>query len=57
MALAYVFDALVSKRIYNDQFSYEKAIGIIEKSSGSHFDPDLCRAFLQCRPQIEELYN
>ena len=57
MALADVFDALVSKRIYKDQFSYEKAIGIIEKSSGSHFDPDLCRAFLQCRPQIEELYN
>ena len=57
MALADVFDALVSKRVYKEQFSYNKAFGIIEESSGSHFDPSLCRAFLQCRPQIETLYN
>ena len=30
---------------------------IIEESSGSHFDPSLCRAFLQCRLPIETLYN
>ena len=57
MALADVFDALVSKRVYKEQFSYEKAFGIIEESSGSHFDPSLCRAFLQCRHPIETLYN
>ena len=57
MALADVFDALVSKRVYKEQFSYDKAFGILEESSGSHFDPALCRAFLQCRPQIEALYN
>ena len=57
MALADVFDALVSKRVYKEEFSYDRAFGIIEKSSGSHFDPSLCRAFLQCRPQIETLYN
>ena len=57
MALADVFDALVSKRVYKDQFSYDKAFAIIGESSGSHFDPLLCQAFLQCRPQIEALYD
>ena len=57
MALADVFDALVSKRVYKEKFGYDKAFGIIEESSGSHFDPSLCRAFLQCRLPIETLYN
>ena len=57
MALADVFDALVSKRVYKEQYSSERAFGIIEEISGSHFDPSLCRAFLQCRPQIEALYD
>lgn len=57
MALADVFDALVSKRVYKEQYSYDKAFGIIEESSGSHFDPSLCREFLKCRLQIETLYD
>ena len=57
MALADVFDALVSKRVYKENFSFDRAFGIIEESSGSYFDPSLCREFLQCRLQIENLYN
>ena len=57
MALADVFDALVSKRCYKDSFSYDKAFQIIEESLGSHFDPELGKIFIQCRPQLEELYN
>ena len=57
MALADVFDALVSKRVYKESFSYDKAFSIIEESSGSHFDPVLCKEFLKCRPQLEALYN
>ncbi len=57
MALADVFDALVSKRVYKESFSYDKAFSIIEESCGSHFDPELCVEFLKCRPQLEELYN
>lgn len=57
MALADVFDALVSKRVYKESFSYDKAFSIIEESCGSHFDPELCKEFLCCRPQLEELYN
>ncbi len=57
MALADVFDALVSKRVYKESFSYDKAFSIIEESAGSHFDPILCKEFLNCRPQLEALYN
>lgn len=57
MALADVFDALVSKRVYKESFGYDKAFFIIEDSCGSHFDPELCKEFLECRPELEELYN
>lgn len=57
MALADVFDALVSKRCYKDSFSYDKAFSIIEESLGTHFDPKLGKIFIQCRPQLEQLYN
>lgn len=57
MALVDVFDALVSKRCYKEAFSYDKAFQIIEESLGSHFDPFIGRMFLDCRPQLEELYN
>lgn len=57
MALADVFDALVSKRVYKEEFSYDEAFRIIEDSSGSHFAPGLCVEFLKCRKQLEELYD
>lgn len=57
MALADVFDALVSKRVYKDSYSYDKAFSILRQSAGTHFDPALCQAFLKCREQIEALYN
>ena len=57
MALADVFDALVSKRCYKDAFTYDKAFTIIEESLGDHFDPELGAVFLSCRPQLEGLYD
>lgn len=57
MALADVFDALVSKRCYKDSFSFEKAFSIIEDSIGSHFDPGLGKLFLKCRPELELFYS
>ena len=57
MALADVFDALVSKRCYKEAFSYDKAFAIIEESLGSHFDPELERLFMECRPELETLYD
>lgn len=52
MALADVFDALVSKRCYKDAFSYDKAFSIIEEDLGTHFDPVLGRIFLECREEL-----
>lgn len=57
MALADVFDALVSRRCYKDAFSYESAFEIIRDSLGTQFDPELGTIFLECRPQLEALYN
>lgn len=57
MALADVFDALVSKRCYKDSFSYDKAFNIIQESLGSHFDPSLGAIFLKCRSSLEKLYD
>ncbi len=57
MALADVFDALVSKRCYKEAFSYDKAFSIIENDLGTHFDPELGKVFLECRKALEALYN
>lgn len=57
MALADVFDALVSKRCYKDAMTYSKAFEIIEESLGEHFDPVLGREFLKCRLMLESYYN
>ena len=46
MALADVFDALISRRVYKEPFSIEKSVGIIREGRGSHFDPDVVDAFL-----------
>lgn len=56
MALADVFDALVSKRCYKEAFSFDKAFQIIEDSIGSHFDPGLGKIFISCRSELEKLY-
>ena len=49
MAVADVFDALVSKRSYKAGFPIEKALAIIEDGVGSHFDPQVARAFLHAQ--------
>lgn len=57
MALADVFDALVSKRCYKDAFSYDQAFNIIEESLGEHFDAELGKVFMECRPELEQFYD
>ena len=52
MALADVYDALISKRIYKPAFPHEKARDIIIRGGGSHFDPDVVTAFVQCEEQF-----
>lgn len=57
MALADVYDALRSKRVYKEAFSHEKSIEIISSSKGSHFDPALVDVFIQNQVEFESLYE
>lgn len=47
MALADVYDALRSKRVYKDAFSHDKSMDIIVSESGSAFDPDVVEEFIK----------
>ena len=57
MAVADVYDALVSKRCYKEAFSFDDAYDIIDKSMGKHFDPSLKKYFDQSRAELEEYYR
>ncbi len=46
MAVADVYDALISRRVYKEPFSQEKSIGIMREGRAVHFDPDILDAFL-----------
>jgi len=46
IAVADVYDALVSKRVYKDAFTHDSAQAIIEEGRGKHFDPDVVDAFV-----------
>ena len=54
MAIADVYDALISDRPYKKAFTHEDAVEIIQKDSGSHFDPGLVEMFLSVS---DEFYN
>ena len=52
MAIADVFDALISRRHYKRAFTLDDAVDIIRNGRGQHFDPDICDAFVQLVPQF-----
>lgn len=53
MAVADVYDALISRRVYKEPMPHEQAVAIIEQTSGKHFDPDVVDAFLE----IQDAFN
>ncbi len=55
MAVADVFDALVSRRSYKEPFSFEKAMQIIRKDAGTHFDPLVAEAFLGAEARVRQI--
>lgn len=57
MAIADVYDALVSKRVYKDKFSFEDADRIMMESMGRHFDKRLERYYVNAKPALEEYYR
>ena len=52
MAIADVFDALISKRCYKEAIPREEAYKIIEEESGTHFDPKLVEVFLRHKEEF-----
>jgi putative two-component system response regulator len=55
MAVADVYDALISRRVYKEGMPHEKAVQIIAEGRGSHFDPDVCDAFLANLPAFQQV--
>lgn len=55
MAVADVYDALISRRVYKPPFSHEEAVSIMKKGRGTHFDPDMLDAFLRIEHTFREI--
>ena len=57
MAIADVYDALVSKRVYKEKMSFEQADRIILEGMGRQFDKRLEPYYIKARPRLEEYYS
>jgi len=55
MAVADVYDALISRRVYKAGMPHGQAVEIIRQGRGTHFDPDICDAFLDCLDQFQTI--
>lgn len=52
MAVADVYDALISRRVYKEGMPHDKAAAIIVQGRGQHFDPDIVDAFVAVQDQF-----
>ena len=55
MAVADVFDALVSRRSYKEPFTFEKAMDIIREGAGTQFDPQIAMIFVEAADEVREI--
>lgn len=55
MAVADVYDALISRRVYKEGMSHEKAAAIIIEGRGQHFDPDMVDAFIELQDAFQAI--
>lgn len=55
MAIADIYDALISERVYKSAFSHETAVEIITQASGTQLDPDLVEAFLELQEAFRNI--
>ncbi len=55
MAVADVYDALISKRVYKPAFSHQEAMDIMKKGRGTHFDPDILDAFFTIEGRFAQI--
>ncbi len=57
MAIADVYDALVSKRVYKEAYDFQRADQIIMDGMGTQFDPGLKDYYVKARPRLEAYYS
>ncbi|MEI7611369.1 MAG: two-component system response regulator [Betaproteobacteria bacterium] len=55
MALADVYDALISRRVYKEGMPHAKAVEIILQGNGTHFDPDVMLAFRELADEFKAI--
>jgi putative two-component system response regulator len=55
MAVADVYDALISKRVYKDAMSHERALQIMSAGRGTHFDPDILDAVMAIQDEFRAI--
>jgi len=55
VAVADVYDALISKRVYKEPWDSGKVLDEIRAMSGTKFDPEIVKAFFEILPRIEEI--
>lgn len=55
MAVADVYDALISRRVYKEGMPHERAVKILLEGRGQHFDPDMLDAFLDIQGEFREI--
>lgn len=57
MAIADVYDALVSKRVYKAPMPHGEAVALIASESGRHFDPQLVAIFIRIAPEFDRIHR
>jgi len=55
MAVADVYDALISRRVYKEGMPHERAVEIIKEGRGKHFDPDMVDCFLTLQGEFQAI--
>jgi len=55
MAIADVYDALISKRVYKPALTHNATVKIIEHGKGTHFDPDVVKAFHEVKEEFRKI--
>ena len=53
MAVADVYDALISRRVYKTPMPHDEAVKIMLEGKGRHFDPDVIDAFMECEAEFK----
>lgn len=55
MAVADVYDALISKRPYKPEYSHNQTVEMIKAEAGQHFDPEIVETFIEIEEQFEQI--